>query len=69
MLFRKKLPRSCLYCAHGASISPTQVVCAKKGIVASDCPCRKFTYDPLKRVPPRRRPLDFRAYDDEDFSL
>ena len=69
MLFRKKIQRSCLYCAHGARISPEQVVCAKRGIVAADGACRKFEYDPLKRVPPRRKALDFQRYDEEDSSL
>lgn len=69
MLFRKKIQRSCLYCAHGARISEDQVVCTKRGIVATDGACRKFRYDPLKRVPPRRKALDFRQYDQEDFSL
>ena len=69
MLFRKKIQRSCLYCAHGAAIPGNRVVCAKKGIVSADTPCGKFDYDPLTRVPPRRKALDFRQYDKEDFSL
>ncbi len=69
MLFRKKIQRSCLYCAHGARISQDQVVCAKQGVVSADGACRKFRYDPLKRVPPRRKALNFKQYDEEDFSL
>lgn len=69
MLFRKKIQRSCLYCAHGVRISQDQVVCAKRGVVSADGACRKFRYDPLKRVPPRRKALNFKQYDEEDFSL
>lgn len=69
MLFRKKIQRSCLYCANGAVIPGDRVVCAKKGIVSSGSPCRKFSYDPLKRVPPRRKAVDFQQYDKEDYSL
>lgn len=69
MLFRKKIQRSCLYCAHGVRISQDQVICAKRGVVSADGACRKFRYDPLKRVPPRRKALNFKQYDEEDFSL
>lgn len=69
MLFRKKIERSCVYCAHGAKINHTQFVCAKRGLVQGDSGCRRFRYDPLKRVPPRRKAMDFSRYDDRDFSL
>lgn len=69
MLFRKKMPRSCRYCTHGVTVGEEQVLCVKKGVVSWDGGCRKFSYDPLKRVPPRRKALDFSKYDKEDFSL
>lgn len=69
MLFRKKIQRSCLYCAHGVLIPGDRIICSKKGIVSLDSACHKFEYDPLKRVPPRRKALDFHQYDSEDFSL
>lgn len=69
MLFRKNLPSSCLYCVHGAAVSQDRVVCAKKGLVDAGNPCRRFQYDPLKRVPPRRKAMDFSRYDQDDFSL
>lgn len=69
MLFRKKIEKSCLYCAHGTVIDGEQVLCIKKGVVPLDGKCRKFAYDPCKRIPPKPKALDFSKYDEEDFSL
>ncbi len=69
MLFRKKMEKSCAYCAHGTKVDDGQILCAKKGVVSSDGKCIKFCYDPCKRVPAKAKTLDFRKYDEEDFSL
>ena len=69
MLFRKKIDRACAYCIHSAKIDEDTVLCAKKGLKMPDDSCRKFQYDPLKRVPNKAKPLDFSKYDAEDFSL
>ena len=69
MLFRKKTPRSCTTCLYAASLSDHQLLCSKRGIVADSCACRKFRYDPCKRVPKKAKALDFSKYDEEDFSL
>lgn len=69
MLFRKKIERSCSYCAHSGKIDSETYLCSKKGFVPACHKCRKFKYDPLKRVPSRRKPTDFSQYDDVDFSL
>ena len=69
MLSRKKIPRSCLYCLHGTKLENDTVLCAKKGLLPADTPCRKFKYDPCKRIPVRAKALDFSEYDQEDFSL
>ena len=69
MLFRKKIERSCSYCIHGGKVDDKTILCKKKGFVASCHRCRRFKYDPLKRVPPRMRVQDFAKYKDEDFSL
>lgn len=68
-LFRKKIERSCTYCAYGVQIDARQVLCAKKGILQNPDSCRRFRYDPLKRIPPRKKSLDFSKYSNEDFSL
>ena len=69
MLFRKKMPRACAYCLHGTKIDDEQVLCTKKGVVQVDGKCRKFTYDPCKRIPPKPKAVDFNKYSEEDFSL
>ena len=69
MLFRKKIEKSCLYCVHGTALEENQVLCVKKGVVSAEKPCCKFKYDPCKRIPVKAKPLDFKKYEDEDFSL
>ena len=64
MLFRKKIERSCAYCANGARLGGGQILCAKKGLKTVDDQCRKFKYDPCKP-----KAVDFSKYDNEDFSL
>lgn len=69
MLFRKKIQRSCLYCTYGTKIDNDQVLCIKKGVVSTEGSCRKFEYDPCKRVPVKPKALDFSKYDEQDYSL
>lgn len=69
MLFRKKIARSCSYCSFGTQIDDSTVLCVKRGVVPIDKRCRKFEYDPCKRVPPRPKAPDFAKYTKEDFSL
>ncbi len=69
MLFRKKIERSCAYCSYGVKIDEEQVLCAKKGSVPVTHKCRKFRYDPYKRVPLKQKALDFEKYNEEDYSL
>ena len=69
MLFRKKIQRSCTYCQHGTMLNDEEVLCIKRGIVCVNRVCRKFTYDPCKRIPPRPKTSDFTKYDKEDYSL
>lgn len=69
MLFRKKMPRSCMYCSFSTRLNEDQMLCTKRGVVAAEGECRKFRYDPFKRVPPRPKAPDFAKYDQDDFSL
>ncbi|MCL2568566.1 MAG: hypothetical protein FWE12_03905 [Oscillospiraceae bacterium] len=55
MLFRKNIDPSCAYCKHGSQLSYDKVACMKRGVVPLYGSCRKFSYDPLKRVPERPR--------------
>ena len=69
MLFRKKIQRSCLYCTNSTKISEDQMLCTKYGIVSMYYECRKFRYDPFKRIPSKPKALDFKKYEEDDFSL
>ncbi len=69
MLFRKKIERSCAYCTHGTRLEDDQVLCAKKGMRTTEDKCRKFKYDPCKRIPAKGKSMDFSKYDAEDYSL
>lgn len=69
MLFRKKIERMCTYCAFSGKIDEDSVICQKCGIVPANHHCRRFRYDPLKRVPPKARATSFEKYNKTDFSL
>jgi hypothetical protein len=69
MLFRKDLEKRCAYCQHAAMAGENRMACCKRGIVPPSYSCRRFSYDPLKRVPPRPREPDFQKYEEKDYSL
>ena len=68
-LFRKNMEKRCAYCKYGCTINETQVACERKGIVDAAGHCRRFVYDPLRRVPPRPAALNTERYSAEDFKL
>lgn len=69
MLFRKKIERSCAYCTRGTVLEDGQVLCTVHGACSREKGCRKFRYDPCKRIPKKQKALDFSQYNREDFSL
>lgn len=69
MLFRKKIERSCTYCQYGTMLDEDGVLCSKKGFRSLDSSCRKFKYDPCKRIPSKPKAMDFTKYEEEDYSL
>lgn len=69
MFFRKKIERSCSYCEFATKIDDEQVLCSKKGVRACTAKCRRFIYDPCKRIPVKPKAPDFQRYNDQDFSL
>ena len=69
MLFRKRITRSCQYCTFSAGLDEENLLWTKGGRVPADSKCRKFRYAPCKRIPPKPKALDFKKYDEEDFSL
>lgn len=69
MLFRKKIERSCTYCIYGTQLNDESILCSKKGLQLIEDQCRKFKYDPCKRIPRKAKAIDFSKYDNEDYSL
>lgn len=69
MLFRKKMPRQCNTCLFGTAYTDHQILCTKSGVVADTFACRKYRYDPCKRIPPSRKSPDFQKYNEDDFRL
>lgn len=42
----------CAFCEHSDKLSSAdEFLCELKGVVKADHVCRKFIYDPLKRIP------------------
>lgn len=69
MLFRKSIDRYCSYCQFAGRIDGERMICQHCGIVPDSHHCRRFRYDPLKRVPPRPRTQPVSVPEDTDFSL
>lgn len=69
MLFRKKIDRACAYCIYGTVLEDGHVLCMKKGIRNQEDKCRRFKYDPCKRIPAKAKAMDFAKYNEDDFSL
>ena len=52
MLFRKDVPRVCACCEHAVPLDASDLLCRKNGVVHAQHVCRRFRYDPTKRLPP-----------------
>lgn len=64
----KNYPKVCANCAYGTMTNDMQsVLCMKKGVKEPNESCRKYKYDPLKRVP--QKITFFSDYSPEDFML
>lgn len=60
--------KRCETCEHGRPFNKGEkILCARKGIVEPGFCCRKYRYDPLRRVP-RRAPA-LQEFRPEDFKL
>lgn len=58
----------CAYCEHGQIASNSvQVLCIKRGIFDLNHSCKKFKYDPLKKIP--QASPDMQEYSEEDFTI
>lgn len=62
-----EMPKVCAFCDKAQGLTDTEhMLCSKKGIVACGYSCRKFRYDPLKRIPraPKLTHLDIAEIED-----
>lgn len=50
MLFEKNIDPRCAYCQWATPLDEGELMCVKKGIVTCSGSCRRFRYDPLKRL-------------------
>ena len=67
-LYGNTVTAACRLCAHGRMSADGEVVlCLLKGVTDPGDRCRKFDYDPLRRVPFRQPSLP--TYSSADFSL
>ena len=67
-LYGNNIQPSCEYCAHARRAADGRVMlCRKRGIVPLYHHCRRFVYDPLKRIPYRQPALE--KFQPEDFKL
>ncbi|MBC8535477.1 hypothetical protein [Feifania hominis] len=68
MIFGKKIEPRCELCEHAVTVvGGGQLLCRKRGMVECGARCRRFRYDPLKRIP--KRPAALPEYRQEDFSI
>ena len=67
-LFDKNISPKCEYCATGIiAVGGKEVLCRRNGVMQPDSCCKKFRYDPLKRVPAVMK-IDS-DYSEDDFKL
>ena len=67
-LFGKHIDPACCYCEHSLPVEgQVHLNCRFKGRVDPAASCRRFSYDPLRRVPTRQVVLP--SYSDEEFKL
>ena len=64
----KDVSPKCEYCIYSIKTKDeSTVLCKHKGITAPDGSCKKFAYDPLKRVP--QHPASLPSFSADEFKL
>ena len=67
-LYGNTVSPACQVCAHGRlSVDGQVVLCLQKGVTDLGDRCRRFSYDPLRRIPYRQPSLQ--PFNETDFSL
>ena len=65
--FSEDIDVNCRYCEHAEPLEDGEnMLCSLNGVVLSSGCCRRFVYDALKRVPPRRTDAPGLEYVDLD---
>ena len=64
----KKYPKCCKNCFYGRLTKDTEsVLCEKNGVMELNDSCKKYKYDPLKRIP--GKVVIDTGYTEDDFKL
>lgn len=66
-LFGNNIKPSCKYCEMAKARDGENITCEKFGDVKAYDSCKKFAYDPLKRIPKKELSLARSAVNDIDF--
>ncbi|HBT63311.1 MAG TPA: hypothetical protein DEB10_01440 [Ruminococcaceae bacterium] len=67
-LYGNNVEATCEYCLYGRRSSDGKaVLCPKKGVMPLYHHCRKFIYDPLKRIPSHQPQLE--KFSEDDFKI
>ncbi len=67
-MFRNEIDPRCIYCSRGRPVAQGEIGCVYHGVVKEYYHCKRFQYDPLRRIP--KKPVKLSAnYTDKDFSL
>ena len=67
-VYNKNIEPKCELCVHAVTAADgSAILCPKKGIREFNDVCRRFRYDPLKRIP--ARPAERVTFSDLDFKL
>ena len=62
------VPPKCAYCLHCIRTKDEEtLLCKYRGIASPEGSCKKFIYDPLKRVP--QRPATLPEFSADEFKL
>lgn len=63
---KNEIEKVCAYCEHAASLKDKDfMLCGARGVVSASFSCRKFLYDPLKRIPMRATALPLSKTEEE----
>ena len=67
-LYGNEIPPCCEYCENARrGVEGRSMLCVRHGVVPPYHHCRRFRYDPLKRVPVRQAAPG--GFSEEDFRL